>query len=378
MKITFVLPYLCATGGMRVLATYTKLLQQRGHQLFIVSTPAPPPTLMQKCRSLLAGQGWPSARKKDPSHFDNIDVECRVLNKFRPITDRDLPDADAIVATWWETAEWVAKVSPNKGAKVYFLQHYENFSYLPKGRVEATWSLPMHKIAVSQWLADIAANQYGDRNVSLVPPSVDNEQFYVEPQGQQRTKQPVPTVGMYYTITPWKGCDIALEAFALAAKKIPNLRLVAFGTGDPVTYLPLPANVEYEGAPTQDKLREFYNKCDVWLFASRSEGFGLPILEAMACGTPVIGTPAGAAPQLLASGGGILVNPEDPADMARAIEKVCHLSQAQWQAMSDAALKEIAAYTWEDAVDLFEAALYQAVERQDRSTDKTEKSANRQ
>ncbi|NJM59454.1 MAG: glycosyltransferase, partial [Oscillatoriales cyanobacterium RU_3_3] len=112
MKITFVLPYLCATGGMRVLATYTKLLQQRGHQLFIVSTPAPPPTLMQKCRSLLAGQGWPSARKKDPSHFDNIDVECRVLNKFRPITDRDLPDADAIVATWWETAEWVAKVSP--------------------------------------------------------------------------------------------------------------------------------------------------------------------------------------------------------------------------------------------------------------------------
>jgi len=44
----------------------------------------------------------------------------------------------------------------------------------------------------------------------------------------------------------------------------------------------------------------------------------LPILEAMACRTPVIGTPAGPAPELLGAGGGILVRPEDPADMAMA------------------------------------------------------------
>lgn len=364
MKITFALPNLSLTGGMRVLAIYAKLLQQRGHQIFIISTPLRQPTFIQKSRSLLAGRGWPSVPKKEPSHFDGLDIESRVLKSCRPITDKDVPDADAIVATWWETAESVAKLSARKGAKVYFLQHYENFSYLPKGRVEATWSLPMHKIAVAQWLADIAENTYGDRQVSLVPPSVDTEQFYVHPRGKQRTKQPIPTVGLYYSITPWKGCDIALEAFSIAAKKIPNLRLVAFGTGDAVPYLPLPPGTEYEGTPTQEQLKYFYNKCDAWLFASRSEGFGLPILEAMACGTPVIGTPAGAAPQLLASGGGMLVKPEDPADMARAIEQICNLPDAQWQAMSDAALKEIAKYTWEDAADLFEAALYAAVERQ--------------
>jgi hypothetical protein len=37
---------------------------------------------------------------------------------------------------------------------------------------------------------------------------------------------------MYYTTTPWKGCDIALKAFSIAAEKIPHFRLVAFGSGN--------------------------------------------------------------------------------------------------------------------------------------------------
>ncbi|MEG4519853.1 MULTISPECIES: glycosyltransferase family 4 protein [unclassified Microcoleus] len=374
MKITFVLPTLSLTGGMRVLSIYTELLQKRGHKIFIVSMPLPQPTLIQQLRSLLSGRGWQPAPKTQKSHFDKVDVESRVIETNRPITDRDVPDADIIMATWWETAEWVAKLSPSKGTKVYFLQHYEAFEYLPKGRVEATWRLPMHKIAVAQWLAEIARNEYGDLSVSLVPPTVDSKQFY-DPQSrskQPRGKQLVPTVGMYYTTTPWKGCDIALKAFSIAAKKIPNLRLVAFSAGhdSPLPDL-LPDGTEYNKEPTQDQLKEYYSKCDAWLFSSRSEGFGLPILEAMACGTPVIGTPAGAAPELLAGGGGILVKPEDPEDMAKAIEQICQLSDAEWRAMSETALQTVINYTWDDATNLFEAALYTALERQAQLTNQT-------
>ncbi|WP_445241130.1 glycosyltransferase family 4 protein [Microcoleus vaginatus] len=176
---------------------------------------------------------------------------------------------------------------------------------------------------------------------------------------------------MYYTTTPWKGCDIALKAFSIAAKKIPNLRLVAFGSGHDNAFPHLlPEGTEYNKQPTQDQLKEFYSKCDAWLFSSRSEGFGLPILEAMACGTPVIGTPAGAAPELLAGGGGILVKPEDPEDMAKAIEQICQLSDAEWRAMSEIALETVINYTWEDATNLFEAALYTALERQAQLTNK--------
>jgi glycosyltransferase involved in cell wall biosynthesis len=284
MKITFVLPTLTLTGGMRVLSIYTEQLQKRGHKIFIVSTPPRQATLIQQLRSLLRGRGWQSAPKKEQSHFDKVDVESRALETYRPITDQDIPDADIIMATWWETAEWVAKLSPSKGTKVYFLEHYEAFDCVPKGRVESTWWLPMHKIAGSLWPADIAWNQYGDLSVSLVPPTVDTKQFY---DPQSRAKQPprkqlVPTVGMYYTTTAGKGCDIALKAFSIAAEKISNLRLVAFGSGNTPHPNLLPDGNEYNKAPSQNQVKEFYSKCDAWLFSSRAEGFGLPIIEAMA------------------------------------------------------------------------------------------------
>jgi glycosyltransferase involved in cell wall biosynthesis len=284
MKITFVLPTLTLTGGMRVLSIYTEQLQKRGHKIFIVSTPPRQATLIQQLRSLLRGRGWQSAPKKEQSHFDKVDVESRVLETYCPISDKDIPDADIIMATWWKTAEWVAKLSPSKGTKVYYLKHYEAFDCVPKGRVESTWWLPMHKIAGSLWPADIAWNQYGDLSVSLVPPTVDTKQFY-HPQSrakQQRGKQLVPTVGMYYTTSPGKGCDIALKAFSIAAEKIPNLRLVAFASRNTPHPNLLQDGTEYNKAPSQNQVKEFYSKCDAWLFSSRAEGFGLPIIEAMA------------------------------------------------------------------------------------------------
>jgi glycosyltransferase involved in cell wall biosynthesis len=83
----------------------------------------------------------------------------------------------------------------------------------------------------------------------------------------------------------------------------------------------------------------------------------------MACRTPVIGTPAGAAPELLADGVGVLVKPEDPEDMARAIEQICKLSESEWRTMSDAAYARATSYTWEEATDCFEAALHTAIQR---------------
>ncbi len=165
---------------------------------------------------------------------------------------------------------------------------------------------------------------------------------------------------MYYTTTPWKGCDIALKAFSLAAEKISNLRLIAFGSGNTPHPNLLPDGTEYNKAPTQYRVKEFYSKCDAWLFSSSSEGFGLPI----------IGTPAGGDPELQACGGGILVKPKDPEDMAKPIEQISQLSDAEWRAMSKTALEKVINYTWEEATNLFEAELYPAVEGQAQLTNK--------
>lgn len=358
MKITFILPRASLSGGNRVVAIYAEKLQQAGHDVFIISQPERHITIKEKIKSLLKNKKI--VRNKKPAFFfQNLNVTHKILNRERPVIDADVPDADVIIATWWQTAEWVANLSETKGVKVYFIQHHETHEYLPKQRVEATYSLSIHKITISKWLVDLMNTKYKDKYVTLVPNSVNINQFYSLP----RNKRSIPTVGMMYSRIPWKGSDISIKAFSIAAYQIPNLRLIAFGKEYLSSKLPLPANAEFYYTPPQDRIKDIYAQCDAWLFGSRSEGFGLPILEAMACRTPVIGTPTGAAPELIANGGGILVKPEDSEDMARAIISLCALSDEEWRSMSDAAYQTATRYTWDDAAKLFEKALYTAIER---------------
>src|SRR2546428_6934540 len=142
-----------------------------------------------------------------PSHLDPLGVEVRYINSHRPVTAADVPDADVIVATWWETAEWIESFPEAKGAKAYFLQHYEVHANQPVARVDRTWRLPMHKITISHWLADLARDNFGDGEVSLVPNAVDLQQFQSPPRG----KQDVPTVGLMYSLVAFKGCEGSLK-----------------------------------------------------------------------------------------------------------------------------------------------------------------------
>src|SRR6185503_16030488 len=143
---------------------------------------------------------------------------------WRPVTDDDVPDGDIVIATWWETAEWVNALGPGKGAKVYFIQHHEIFPYLPVSRCHATYRFPMHKIVIARWLKEVMSTQYGDKVVDLVPNSVDRTQFFSAVRG----KQSVPTVGFLYATAEFKGLDVLLTALKLVHERLPNLRLISF------------------------------------------------------------------------------------------------------------------------------------------------------
>jgi glycosyltransferase involved in cell wall biosynthesis len=362
MRITIVLPEANMSGGIRVAAVYAERLHRRGHQVVAVYPEARKPGLSRKIRSWVRGNGWPEYVPEGPTHLDIGGYERKVLRPWRPVTEADVPDADIVIATWWETAEWVANLSPRKGTKVYFIQGYEIFNGYEVERLKATWGLPLHKVVVSSWLQEIARSKFSDPSVSVVPNAVDREQFTAPP----RSKRSIPRVGMVYSGGGLKGCDISLKAYALAARVRTDLQLLAFGQLPPTPELPLPEGTQFTLLPAPDQLKTLYASCDAWLFGSREEGFGLPILEAMACRTPVIATPAGAAPELLKSGGGWLVRPEDPEDMSRAILKICDASESEWAAMSAQAYATACSYSWDDATDDFLRALELALEREKR------------
>lgn len=348
------------SGGIRVISIYANRLRQRGHEVLAVSVPPRPLTVRERLRAFVKGSPTPTVRRA--SHLDHVPVRHVVVGHQAPITDADVPNADVVIATWWETAEWVWGLSASKGAKVHFMQDYETWGGFVE-RVDATCRLAMPKIVIAGWVRDLLVKRFGQLPLALVPNSVETEKFFAPPRG----KQVMPTVGLTYTTMHNKGTDISLAAYRMAQREIPELRLVSFGSSVVSADLPLPVGAEYHYLAPDAMLPELYGGCDAWLFGTRIEGFGLPILEAMACRTPVIGTPAGAAPELLARGGGILVPGEDAKAMAEAIVKVIGMSEEEWRRMSEAALATATGYSWEDATDRFEAALQYVNQHRDES-----------
>jgi glycosyltransferase involved in cell wall biosynthesis len=363
LRITFVLASADLAGGVRTVAMHARLLQARGHQVTVISAPPPAPTLRERVRSVIRRRGWLSRPTPRPSHLDGGEVVHRRLDRFRPLTDADVPDADVIVATWWLTAEWIARLSPRKGAKAHFVQGHDLlYPGAPVERIVATWHLPFHRIVCSRWLTGLAETHYGDMATSYVPNGVDLDQFTAPPRGRQVH----PTVGFIYGELPIKGCDVAIDAFARAAKRVPDLKLLAFGMERPRAETGFPADARFHLYPSQQEIPNIYASCDAWIWPSHQEGFGLPILEAMACRTPVIATPAGAAPEILAHGGGILLPASEPAAMAQAIEQICRLPGPAWSALSERARETAARYSWPRASRLFEEALETAIRRSPR------------
>lgn len=360
MRITFVLPPLSMAGGIKVVAIYARLLSARGHTVHIVSPPAKPVSLREKFRALRRGEGWPKYERQAKSHLDGSGLAHRVLDTWRPVVDSDVPDADVVVATWWETAEWVHALSRRKGAKVHFVQGHETFPFLPRDRVQAAYRLPLHKLTISRWLVELLHDEYGANVVDRVPNSVDHTHFHADPRG----KQARPTVGLLYSRSPFKGIDASVAALDRVKRVHPDLRLLCYGAERPCAAMPLPDYAEFVELPTREQLRALYASCDIWLCGSRSEGFHLPPVEAMACRTPVVSTRVGGPIDLIETGlNGELVEIDDVAGLANTMLRVLALPDADWRALSERAYRTVADYTWEDAADLFLAALEHARER---------------
>lgn len=357
MRITFVLPGFNLSGGLRVVAIHAGWLQRKGHVICVVAPREPPIPLVNAVKSLLKGQGWPKRQEVQPSHFDGLPIQQIRLPYSLRVDAADIPDADIIVATWWETANWIADLPPAKGVKAHFVQGYEAFSD-SADKVDAVYRSSMPKIVVSSWLRDLLQNKFKRTPVALVPNSVDPSAFHAPERG----KQAQPTVGMIYSTEHIKGTDISLKAFDLAAKQLPSLKMVTMSNRPAIDSLPLPAGTKFVLQARDQTLRDTYASADVWLSTSREEGFGLPILEAMACRTPVIATPFGAAPELVGKGGGVLVPFDDPPATAAAIVQICSLPDHEWKELSNQALRTATSFSWDDAAQLFEQALMQVLQ----------------
>lgn len=129
------------------------------------------------------------------------------------------------------------------------------------------------------------------------------------------------------SLVPKKGQDVLLRAFQAVGNRHPEVDLLFAGDGrERARYerlavgLGIEKKVCFLGLVPPEEVRRLLAGCEMLVQPSRSEAFGIALLEAMAAGKPVVATRVGGIPELVAEGQtGLLVSPEDPRTLSEAI-----------------------------------------------------------
>ena len=160
----------------------------------------------------------------------------------------------------------------------------------------------------------------GERVIS-VPGGVDTAVFH--PRLPQTLDLPARYVLFVGSLQPRKNLSGLLEAWQLINDTVPDVWLVIAGVGGKVfraLEMPVPERVIFLGYVPEASLPGLYANAQLLCLPSFDEGFGLPILEAMACGTPVIASTAGALPEVVGEAG-LLFDPTDVSAIADALRR---------------------------------------------------------
>lgn len=252
---------------MRAILTYADRLAARGHDV----------TLVVPARSRWRA-AWRQLTAGRPAWMPELRARVRWVARWDAAA---LPDGDVVLATAWQSAPVAAAAPARCGAGFYLVQHYESLYHGDAAAVDATYRLPLRKIVISTWLADVMRERFGAAADVLVTP-VDRELFRRVDAAPAGTG---PRVLMLHHEYAWKGVADGLEAVARARRRAPALRLVAFGVKRP--RFPLPYD-EFHENPPQERLAALYSGSDIYLCPSWDEGLGMPPMEAMACGAALV------------------------------------------------------------------------------------------
>ena len=336
MRITCLVPGRGLSGGINVVGEYAGRLYGRGHEVAI---------LYRRSADALArlGQWW--IRRRAPDALDESGCDLTPVTAFTPET---VPDGDVLLATGPETVQAASAVGPEKGRLVHLVQTLVPLE-ADADRAREVMAARARRIAVSEHVADRLRERFG-ADAAVVPNGVDHSRFYPI---NHRSRQPA-TVGMMYAAEPGKAVEEGFEAVRLVRDTRPDVRLVVFGARKPRG---VPPRSEVFVRPKRTRLRSVYARCDVWLGPSHIDGFGQPILEAMACRVVPVAARAGGHPALVEDeASGFLVPPGDVEAMARRIGLLFDDESLRRQ-MSEAAHERSRQFDWETSTDRLESLL---------------------
>lgn len=216
-------------------------------------------------------------------------------------------------------------------------------------------------IALTEHMKDAMQAIYS-RDVIIVPNGINlNEVAEREAEGGNPGKK-ILFVGRLH---PVKGTQYLLGAMSIVHRELPEAKLILVGDGEEREHLETLTDnlgirecVEFAGRVPHERVEDYMNQAEVFVLSSLSEGFPVTILEAMACGLPVVATRVGGVPDIIKNGtNGYLVDTMNQEQIAEALLNLLQDKQLR-KDISENNREGVRRYRW-DAVAATLEGVYQ-------------------
>lgn len=379
MKINFTLFSTSMTGGVRATFEIANELSKKGHEVTITSLEGDHSWFPLKAEVIYVEKPNfvklinPLIKiKSDASfQFSSIGPALNYLKMgfepdiIKPLTET-IPECDINVATWFLTA--FAVYRSDKGIPFYFFMDFDELAekqgkYYHKLFRESLY-LPLNLISLSSWLKDWIKENY-NKDATVCGVGIEHDIFY--PRKNILKSSEGPKIMGIFRGFDYKGDSDLINALNIVYKELPEFNLIIVCSKDTFKELIKKNNIKFNytffESPSDEKLADLYSSSNLFVFPSHREGFGLPPLEAMACGTPVVTTDClGVRDYVVDGENAIMVPIKRPDSIAKAVLKVLKDENLSLKLKKNG-LKTAKKFTWDKVADIFEKTFFEALNR---------------
>ncbi len=279
MDIAFVLPTISTvpSGGHKIVFDYANYLNRSGHSVTIYYITE---NLMKRRfrNERLRKAVCTFVAPRFPRWY-KLERGIRVKSLF----ERRMPyNHDVVIATAVKTAYFLSEIKSG-AEKAYFIQGFETWNATQE-EVYNSYNLIRNKIVVSKWLLEIVRN-HSCGNIKILSNPINTRIFKCDKSQKERIKH---SLAFHYRTEKCKGSTYAIEVVKKLQEEYHDLSVFVVGISE--RPYDLPEYCKYYRKIKSEQIAEINNIVQVFLCTSIDEGFGLPGMEAMACGCALVST----------------------------------------------------------------------------------------
>lgn len=267
----------------------------------------------------------------------------RRIHYFRDLKELSFYNKEIIIGVGTRAVQMIRKLDSN----VIKVRYCHGFDSSNEKLTEEVWSGSMSTISVAASLIPQLERYSNKKVMAVIPNGVRRDEYYLEECKRDG-------IGMVYGAHPNKSPEEALTLVKLIKGRWPEIPLYIFGANRRPKII---HKNDYWFHPSISQARRLYNRAKVWLVPSRMEGFGLPLLEAMACGAACISTDNVGCTEVVKHGvNGILVPIGQPHCFLEYIDLLMRNEKRREKIVTEG-YKTVKHFSWDNAVDAMEKFL---------------------